>query len=186
LNGEHGMVDKRTMHEPSIRVPLLARYPGLTPVDRPKVVEQMVLHQDLAPSILELCGAPALKGIHGESWVPLVRGEGKGWRTSWFYEYNYEKEFPYTPNVRGVRTDDWVFIRYPHGDGKPDRHKAELYHLATDPEQTKNRIDEPAQRDRLVALQAELIRLQRAVGLDEDRMPLDEGIKQVLPSPKIR
>ena len=30
LNGEHGMVDKRTMHEPSIRVPLVVRYPGLT------------------------------------------------------------------------------------------------------------------------------------------------------------
>ena len=25
--GEHGMTDKRAMHEPSIRVPLLARYP---------------------------------------------------------------------------------------------------------------------------------------------------------------
>ena len=32
LNGEHGMVDKRTMHEPSIRVPLVVRYPALTSV----------------------------------------------------------------------------------------------------------------------------------------------------------
>ena len=31
LNGEHGMVDKRTMHEPSIRIPLAVRYPGLVP-----------------------------------------------------------------------------------------------------------------------------------------------------------
>ena len=30
LNGEHGMVDKRTMHEPSIRIPMVIRYPGLT------------------------------------------------------------------------------------------------------------------------------------------------------------
>jgi N-acetylglucosamine-6-sulfatase len=29
LNGEHGMVDKRTMHEPSIRTPLVVRYPAL-------------------------------------------------------------------------------------------------------------------------------------------------------------
>ncbi len=28
LNGEHGMVDKRTAAEPSIRVPLVVRYPG--------------------------------------------------------------------------------------------------------------------------------------------------------------
>ncbi|MBL9126033.1 MAG: sulfatase-like hydrolase/transferase, partial [Verrucomicrobiales bacterium] len=30
LEGEHGMVDKRTMHEPSIRIPIVARGPGLT------------------------------------------------------------------------------------------------------------------------------------------------------------
>ena len=28
LEGEHGMVDKRTMHEASIRIPLIVRYPG--------------------------------------------------------------------------------------------------------------------------------------------------------------
>ena len=39
LNGEHGMVDKRTMHEPSIRIPLVVRYPGLTPADRPKRID---------------------------------------------------------------------------------------------------------------------------------------------------
>ena len=26
LEGEHGMVDKRTMHEPSIRIPMAVRY----------------------------------------------------------------------------------------------------------------------------------------------------------------
>ena len=36
LNGEHGMVDKRTMHEPSIRVPLVVRYPGLVKPERPE------------------------------------------------------------------------------------------------------------------------------------------------------
>jgi arylsulfatase A-like enzyme len=29
LEGEHGMVDKRTMHEPSIRIPIIACGPGL-------------------------------------------------------------------------------------------------------------------------------------------------------------
>jgi N-acetylglucosamine-6-sulfatase len=49
LEGEHGMVDKRTAHEPSLRVPLLVRYPGLA---RGKVVEQQVLTIDVAPSLL--------------------------------------------------------------------------------------------------------------------------------------
>ncbi len=186
LEGEHGMVDKRTMHEPSIRVPMLVRYPGLTPKNQPKVVEKMVLHLVMAPSILDICGAPALKNIHGQSWKKLVGGDATGWRKSWFYEYNYEKQFPYTPNIRGVRTDEWAYMHYPHGDGKPDRHKAELYHLPSDPEQVKNLIDDPKHAVKLAELRQELPRLMRAAGLQEDRMPLDGGIKQTLPDLKIR
>ena len=103
LEGEHGMVDKRTMHEPSIRIPMAVRYPGLTKGG--KVIDQQVLTMDMAPSLLELAGAPALQNVDGRSWVPLVRGRDDQWRSSWFYYYNYEKQFPYTPNVRGVRTD---------------------------------------------------------------------------------
>jgi arylsulfatase A-like enzyme len=186
LEDEHGMVDKRTMHEPSIRVPMVVRYPGLTPKNQPKVVEKMVLHVDMAPSILDICGAEPMKDIHGKSWKKLVQGDATSWRTSWFYEYNYEKQFPYTPNIRGVRTDEWVYIHYPHGDGKPDRHKAELYHLPSDPDQVRNLIDDPKHAAKLGDLRQELPRLIRAAGLVEDRMPLDEGIKQTLPDLKIR
>lgn len=186
LNGEHGMVDKRTMHEPSIRIPLVVRYPGLTPPDKPRVVEQMVLTVDIAPSILDVCGLPALKNIHGTSWKRLAQGDPTGWRKSWFYEYNYEKQFPYTPNVRGVRTDEWKYIRYPHGDGSPDRHKAELYNIKQDPEETTNLIDDPRYADRIKELDGELARLKKETGLDPDKMPLDQGIKQELPDFKIR
>ena len=186
LEGEHGMVDKRTMHEPSIRVPMVVRYPGLTRKDQPKIVDKMVLHVDLAPSILDLCGAPSIKNPHGQSWKKLAQGDTTGWRKSWFYEYNYEKQFPYTPNIRGVRTDEWSYMHYPHGDGKPDRHKAELYHLPTDPDQVRNLIDDPKHTAKLAELRQELQRLIVSAGLMEDRMPLDEGIKQTLPDFKIR
>ncbi len=129
LNGEHGMVDKRTMHEASIRIPLVVRYPGLTPPNIPRVVDQQVLTLDMAPSILDVCGAAPLKKIDGRSWKKLVQGGDRGWRKSWYYEYNYEKQFPYTPNVRGVRTDEWKYVHYPQGDGSPDRHMAELYYI---------------------------------------------------------
>lgn len=186
LNGEHGMVDKRTMHEPSIRVPLVVRYPGLTPIGRPRKIDEMVLHQDLAPSILDLCGLPPLANIDGRSWKPLVEGKATDWRTSWFYEYNYEKQFPYTPNVRGVRTDRWKYIRYPHGDGGPDRHLAELYDLSADPQEARNLIKDARHRATIAELHAELERLQRAAGLDPDVMPLDAGILDRLPDLKIR
>ena len=45
-----------------------------------------------------------------------------------------------------MRTDEWKYIHYPHGDGKPDRHKAELYHLASDPDELRNLIDDARSR----------------------------------------
>lgn len=189
LEGEHGMVDKRTAHDPSIRIPIIARYPGLVPAAQPQVVKQMVLTIDIAPSVLEIAGAPPLKGIHGKSWAKLAQsGVDPEWRTSFFYECNYEKQFPYTPNVRAVRTDEWLYAHYPHGDGKPDRHKAELYNLPSDPDQVKNLIDNPKYGDKLTELNSELQRLMQETGLTPatDKMPIDEGIKTELPDAKIR
>lgn len=182
--GEHGMTDKRAMHEPSIRVPLLLRYPALA---RPgTVIEQMVLNIDLAPSILDICTARPLKDIHGRSFRPILEQKPTDWRKSWFYEYNYEKQFPYTPNVRGVRTDEWKYIHYPHGDGSPDRHKAELYNLKADPGETENLIEAPACAGKVIELKAELRRLMDQTGALPDRMPTDEGVKEELPEESIR
>jgi arylsulfatase A-like enzyme len=192
LNGEHGMVDKRTMHEPSIRIPLIVRAPMLVPLDsstrsKPRRVVQQTLTVDIAPSLLELCNLPPLKNTHGRSWVKLARdGLDPAWRTSWLYEYNYERQFPYTPNVRGVRTDGWKYVHYPHGDGTPDRHLSELYDLRNDPEERKNLAADPVQKARVAELHAELARLMKETGIDKDQMPLDEGVKQTLPDQKIR
>ena len=184
LNGEHGMVDKRTMHEPSIRVPLVVRYPGLTRASR--TISQQVLTLDLAPTILDVCGARPLAKTHGRSWKKLVCEGDPSWRTSWYYEYNYEKQFPFTPNVRGVRTDRYKYICYPHGDGEPDRHMAELYDLETDPEETINLIARPERAALVHQLNAELKRLMKEADGIPDKMPLDEGIKSGLPDQKIR
>jgi N-acetylglucosamine-6-sulfatase len=185
LEGEHGGVDKRAAHEASLRIPLLVRYPAL---GKGKVIEQQALTVDVAPSLLELCAAKPLENIHGKSWVKLVRGGDATWRKSWFYEYNYEKQFPYTPNVRAIRSDDWKYIRYPHGDGSPDRHMAELYDLQHDPEERHNLVDVSRFAGKISELKSELARLMKETGLtpETDRMPIDEGIKKELPDEKIR
>lgn len=185
LEGEDGMVDKRTAHEASLRIPLLVRYPGLA---TGKVVEPQALTIDVAPSLLELCGAKPIENVHGKSWVKLVREGDAAWRKSWFYEYNYEKQFPYTPNVRAVRTDAWKYIHYPHGDGSPDKHMAELYDEKNDPEERRNLIAVPEFAGKVRELQGELSRLMATTGLtpETDKMPMDEGIKKELPDQKIR
>ncbi len=188
FEGEDGMIDKRAMQEPGLRIPLIVRYPGLRRPDKSAVISAQALTIDVAPSLLELCGAAPLTDIHGKSWVKLVREGDPEWRKAWFYEYNYEKQFPYTPNIRGVRTDDWKYIHYPHGDGGPDRHMAELYHLSTDPGEGDNLIADPKSGATLAELQVQLTRLMAATGLTpaNDKMPLDEGIKKELPDQKIR
>ena len=187
LEGEHGMVDKRTGHEPSIRIPLVVRYPGLTPTGPPRVVEDLTATIDFAPSILDVCGAEPLADVHGASWKRLAQGDAEGWRQSLYYEYDYEHQFPYTPNVRALRTGRWKYIRYPHGDGSPDRHMAELYDLEADPDETRNLIADPAYAETVAELRRELDAVIAAAhdgGPDE--MPLDQGIQSGLPEESIR
>jgi N-acetylglucosamine-6-sulfatase len=77
-------------------------------------------------------------------------------------------------------------MHYPHGDGKPDRHLAELYNLKEDPEERFNLINDPKHAPVVKKLQAELKRLMKETGLKEDKMPIDEGIKKELPEQSIR
>ena len=182
--GEHGAVDKRTMYEESIRVPLLVRYPEL--IKEPRVVNEMVLNLDVGPSIVDICGTKPLPDVHGMSWKGLLQGGAPNWRKSWYYEYNYEKEFPYTPNVRGVRTDEWKYIHYPNGDDRPDKYIAELYNLKEDPLETRNLIEEPQAEEKLSELKAELRRLQEKTGALPDTMPVNPEIKSELPEESIR
>ena len=184
LLGEHGMIDKRTMHEESIRVPLVVRYPAR--IEAGTRITEQVLSIDLAPSLLELAGAPPLPRIHGASWVRLLEGRNEDWRTSWHYAYDYEKQFPYTPNVRGVRTAEWKYVHYPHGDGGPDRHRAEAYNLSADPGERVNLVDDPKAAHQVARLAALLEQHLVETGSLPDPMPLDEGIKGELPDESIR
>ena len=182
--GEHGMTDKRSMHEPSIRVPLIVRYSARI---RPgQVRDDLVLNVDVAPSILEWCDAEPIPNIHGQSFAGLLEDVSAKWRDAFFYEYNYEKQFPYTPNVRGVRTRDWKYVHYPHGDGSPDRHLPELYHLASDPGERHNLSQDPRYQKQMEYLKTRLQQLQKKTGGLPDKMPLDEGIKTELPDEDIR
>jgi len=182
--GEHGGIDKRCMYEESLRVPQLVRYPEL--IREPRVVNEMALNIDLAPSILDICGVEPLPRVHGRSWKRLASGQAGDWRKAWYYEYNYEKEFPYTPNVRGIRTDEWKYIHYPNGDDQPDKYKAELYNLKDDLLETRNLVDSPECAEQLKTLKAELHTQMVATDALPDRMPVNPEMKMELPELKIR
>jgi arylsulfatase A-like enzyme len=184
LLGEHASIDKRTMWEESIRIPLLVRYPEA--IRAPRVVDRMVLNLDVAPSVLDFCGVAPLGKVHGASIRPLTIGQDTPWRTSWMYEYNFETEFPYTPNVRGVRTDDWSYMHYPNGDGSPDSERAELYSIKNDALQKNNLIDAPEAQAKLTDLKNELTKIQQETGGLPDKMPIKPQLRFEMPDAAIR
>ena len=76
--GEHGLGDKRSAYEESLRIPLILRYPKLIP--KAKVQDEMVLNIDLAPTFLELAGLSVPSTMQGRSWRPLLTGKAGDWR----------------------------------------------------------------------------------------------------------
>jgi N-acetylglucosamine-6-sulfatase len=138
--GEHGLIDKRHMYEESIRVPMLVRCP---PLVRPEtVVRELVQNTDVAPTLLEAAGVTPPESMDGRSFLPLLRGEAVPWRDAVYYEYYWERNFPQTPTVHGVRTDRAKYIHY-HGIWDTD----ELYDLALDPSEMQNLIGSAAYAD---------------------------------------
>lgn len=154
LMGEHGVIDqKRWAYEPSIRVPLLVRYPPLIPAG--SIREQMVLNLDLAPTLLELAGVKSVISMHGQSFVPLLRdGQAPG-RASFLAEYFVEKVGRRVPTWQAIRTPRWKYIRYVSETKSFD----ELYDLQTDPNEEHNVVAEPGAADPLAALRRDLERL---------------------------
>ena len=131
--GEHGLIDKRTAYEESMRVPMLARCPEL--FGRGKTVEAMVANLDIMPTVLDAAGLTPPPGLDGASLLPLARGDASGWRKELLYEYYWERNFPQTPTIHALRTGRYKYIRV-HGLWDID----ELYDLQSDPLESNNLI----------------------------------------------
>jgi len=144
--GERGLSHKWLMHEESIRVPLLVRYPAAVP---PRRVDDLALNIDIAPTVLELAGLPVPAGMDGHSLCPLLEGRASAWRQDFFYEHHFHFGGK-IPRTEGVRTADWKYITYL--DVEPPYE--EIYDLKADPFEERNLAAEPARRDRLESLRA--------------------------------
>jgi N-acetylglucosamine-6-sulfatase len=135
--GEHGLIDKRTAYEESMRVPLIAFCPSTLPAG--KTVREVVANIDIAPTLLEAAGQPVRSGLDGRSFWSLSRGiPESNWRHELLYEYFWERSFPQTPTMHALRTDRYKYI---HVYGLWDID--EFYDLHADPGETRNLIFEP-------------------------------------------
>ena len=153
--GEHGFYDKRDAFEESIRVPLLARGPGIKPGT---VIEEMVQNIDIAPTLLEAAGtkAPAnAPEFDGRSFLSLLKGlkPPTPWRDHILYEYHWEWNFPAQPTTLAIRTNRWKYV-YTHGHWDING----LYDLESDPHERHNLIRVPAFREKADSLRAQLFK----------------------------
>jgi N-acetylglucosamine-6-sulfatase len=140
--GEHGLGDKRSAYDESLRVPLMIRLPGES---AGRVVDDaMVLNVDYAPTLLDFAGADPLPESHGRSLRPLLEGASPAdWRTAFLYEYFKERKYA-SPTVLAVRTPTHKLITYPGHD-----EWTEAFDLASDPYETKNQASDEALVQRL-------------------------------------
>ncbi|MFH1845450.1 MAG: sulfatase [bacterium] len=158
LHGEHGgLWDKRAAYDPSIRIPLLMRYPRL--VNPGSVCRELVLNIDLAPTMLQVAGVSTPEYMQGQSWLDQLAGQPG--RSSFLYEYFQEQGA--VPTVLAVRDRRWKYVTYPRPETLgPDEpwHTDELYDLLNDTHELHNRISDPELHSTVNQLQRELTRLR--------------------------
>ena len=153
--GEHGLIDKRTAYEESMRVPLLMGGGGL-PAGATE--DEVVANIDIAPTILEAAGLAAPE-MDGRSLLRVARGERVPWRDGLLYEYYWERNFPHTPAMHALRGSRFKYIRY-YGLWDTD----ELYDLQEDPLETRNLIRDPAHKGTVTKMNAQLFDALAATG----------------------
>jgi arylsulfatase A-like enzyme len=156
--GEFRCFDKRFMHEPSIRVPTMLRYPKAC---KPGTqVDGMILNVDYAPTLLELAGVPVPDDMQGRSLGPFLKGQSvPDWRKSWYYEYD-DNLVMNVPASRGIRTERYKFIQY----YKETPQEFELYDLQEDPGELRNLADDRARQTLRLELEKQMAELRRQLG----------------------
>ena len=143
--GEHGIgPERRFAYEEGIRSPLTIRWPqSIKPGLR---IHELVILQDLAPTLIEIAGGKPGAHVQGRSLLPLLRGRRSGWRKSLLIEYWAENAYPWLVNMtyKAVRTDRYKYIRWVNRarNGELD----ELYDLDRDPYELVNVARRPAYR----------------------------------------
>lgn len=127
---------KRSPHESSIHIPLLAQGPGF---DQARMVRELVSMIDITPTLLDAAGVKVPASMMGKSLLPLVRDPAarRAWRQEALIQISQSMV------GRALRTDQWTYcVADPSlsGDHAFSRNYVEyqMYNLASDPHQLLN------------------------------------------------
>jgi N-acetylglucosamine-6-sulfatase len=163
--GEHGLgPERRFAYEEGIRSPFLIRYPKLIRAGTRK--KDLLICQDIAPTLIELAGGKPGPQIQGRSLLPLFSKKAVNWRKSVLAEYWAEQAYPWLIGMtyKAIRTERYKLIHWVNRGiaGELD----ELYDLDQDPFELRNLIKSKAHAAIRDKLHRELkVLVAEAVGL---------------------
>jgi arylsulfatase A-like enzyme len=110
---------KRSPHDSSIRIPLVAEGPGF---NRAMVIDELVSQVDFAPTLLAACSIATPTSMQGRDFRPLLDRKTDGWLNETFFEMS---EFV---TGRGLRTPQYTYaVMAPKQPGWSGAPAAERY-----------------------------------------------------------
>jgi N-acetylglucosamine-6-sulfatase len=137
----------------------------------------MVQNLDIAPTVLNALGVAPPKDADwaGASFLPILAGQDVPWRDYVLYEYHWEWNFPATPTILSIRTEQYKYVYY-HGVWDIDS----FHDLVNDPAERHNLIDVPAYQAEITRLRDTLFSdLEARDGLNAPiRRPVGERLDQ--------
>jgi N-acetylglucosamine-6-sulfatase len=163
LMGEHRIASKVWGYEPSIRVPLVVRGPGVPANHRRSAVATLL---DIPATIIAAADAEPTFPMDGQDLIPVINGED-GQDTVLIVggpRSGHEEEQQIGWFYRGVRTDRYTYIRY---DATGEE---ELYDRRSDPHQIESVHDDSSYTRTLAELRSRTEALEDCVG-DECHEP---------------
>jgi arylsulfatase A-like enzyme len=116
FHGEYGLAGKTFLYDIDLKIPMIIYAPGL---HQGKVVDEISLNIDIAPTLLDFAGIDIPSEMQGKSLKPILENTNKDWRNDFFSE-NLFMEQNY-PRMEAVRSKDWKYIRY-YSKEKDQRH----------------------------------------------------------------
>ncbi|SFF19929.1 sulfatase [Sunxiuqinia elliptica] len=127
--GEHSFWMKVSLHEESVRVPMIIKVPG----KKPAVCHSFAELVDLYPTIAELAGLEYSEHLQGKSLAKTLDNPEHAVRDMAFSVTQGGKSFL-------LRTDKWAYIQYDEDAGSG----IELFDMEKDPQQFTNLAENPA------------------------------------------
>ncbi len=155
--GDHGWYDKRWMYEESLRMPLIIRWPDVTPAASKN--NAIIQNIDYAATFLDLANISIPDDIQGKSIVPFLKNEKpENWRDVAYYHYYAWPDWHMVQPHYGIRSDRYKLIHFYATD------EWELFDLKNDPDEMTNQYLNPEYSDVVKAMEERLKRERIAVG----------------------